>query len=49
MQKKRMWNKKYGMKECKLTPNLKSLIATFFSKMAHHLLLNLYLLKMLSC
>ena len=43
MRKKRMQNTKCGMKECKFTQNLKSLVARFSSKMAHHFLLNLLL------
>ena len=41
MWKKKMQNKNCRMKECKFTPNLKSLIAHFSSKMADHFLLNL--------
>ena len=33
--------KKCGMDKCKFTPNLKSLIARFMSRMVHHFLLNL--------
>ena len=46
MRKKRIRNKKCGMKEYKFTLNLKSLIARFSSKMAHNFLLNLYLFSM---
>ena len=41
MQKKKMRNKKCRMKECKFTPNSKSLIVRISSKTAHHALLNL--------
>ena len=44
-----MQNKKSGMKKYKFTPNLKSLIARFLSKMAHHFLLNVKLFEMLQC
>ena len=36
-----MGNKKCGMEECEFTPNLKTLIARFSGKMAHHIWLNL--------
>ena len=35
-----MLNKKWGMKQLEFTPNLKSLIARFWSIMARHFLLN---------
>ena len=41
MRKKKIQNKKCGMRECKVTPKLKSLIARTLSKMAHPSLLSL--------
>ena len=46
MLKKRMRNKKGGMKECKFTPNLKFLIENF--KMAYHFFLICNFLKCIS-
>ena len=43
-----MRNKKCGMKECKFTPNLKSLIESFSSKITHLFFLNCNFLKCLS-
>ena len=46
MREKRIQNKKCEMKECKFTPNLKSLIVRFSSKMAHYFVFNLKLFMM---